>query len=55
MKVRKSVITVLLILNVVVLLGQIWPEGVPPFARVVNLAFLSASLLFYALLLKSDR
>lgn len=26
----------LLVLNSVVLLGQLWPEGAPPFARTVN-------------------
>jgi len=37
----------LLILNAVVLLGQLWPEGVPPFARVVNIIFLSLSFLYF--------
>ena len=35
----------LLLVNLVVLLGQLWPAGAPPFARVVNIAFLVASLL----------
>lgn len=43
---------ILLILNSVVLLGQIWPEGAPPFARVVNIIFLAASFLFFLFLLK---
>jgi hypothetical protein len=34
----------LIALNAVVLLGQIWPEGAPPFARAVNIAFLVANL-----------
>jgi hypothetical protein len=38
---------VLLILNVVVLLGQLWPEGAPAFARIVNIVFLAGSLLFF--------
>jgi len=38
----------LLILNIVVLLGQVWPEGAPPFARTVNIIFLCGSLLFFA-------
>lgn len=37
---------ILLLLNVVVLVGQIWPEGAPPFARAVNIVFLVASLVF---------
>lgn len=36
----------LVLLNVIVLLGQIWPEGAPPFARGVNLTFLAANLVF---------
>ena len=43
---RKSVIIVLLVLNCIVLLGQLWPEGAPPFARIVNIVFLVAILLF---------
>jgi hypothetical protein len=42
---------VLLVLNVMVLLGQIWPAGAPPFARAMNLTFLAASLASFAWLL----
>jgi hypothetical protein len=41
-----AVLLVLLLLNAVVLLGQLWPEGAPPFARAVNVAFLVANLAF---------
>jgi len=44
----RTIVVVLLLLNVVVLVGQVWPEGAPPFARGVNVAFLVASLLFFA-------
>jgi len=44
---NKAIIIILLILNSVVLLGQIWPEGVPPFARTVNIVFLVASFVFF--------
>ncbi len=37
---------VLIVMNTVVLLGQLWPEGAPPFARVVNVLFLVANLVF---------
>lgn len=43
---RRSLLIVLLILNAIVLLGQLWPEGAPPFARIVNIAFLVANLVF---------
>lgn len=43
----KPIIIVLLLLNIVVLLGQVWPEGAPPFARTVNIIFMSGSLLFF--------
>ncbi len=42
----RTIAIVLLVLNAVVLLGQIWPEGAPPFARAVNIAFLAGNLLF---------
>ncbi len=46
---------VLIVLNVVVLLGQVWPEGAPPFARVVNILFLILSLLFFVWLLSVEK
>lgn len=42
----KLVPIVLVVLNGVVLLGQVWPEGAPPFARVVNIAFLAGNLVW---------
>lgn len=55
-KLKKVGVIVLVVLNVVVLLGQIWPEGVPPFAATVNIVFLILSLLFFiALLLKKSK
>ncbi|MBL7932676.1 MAG: hypothetical protein JNL60_12280 [Bacteroidia bacterium] len=46
MKFKKPLLIVLLVLNIVVLLGQVWPEGVPPFARKVNITFLALNLVF---------
>ena len=37
----------LMVLNSLVLLGQIWPAGAPPFARGVNIAFLAGSLGYF--------
>lgn len=48
---RKIVLIVLLILNTVVLLGQLWPEGAPPFARIVNIIYLLISFGFFLSLL----
>ncbi|WP_290838664.1 hypothetical protein [Flavobacterium sp.] len=45
---NKSVLLVLIVLNALVLLGQLWPEGAPPFARVINIIFLICSFLFFA-------
>lgn len=46
----KSIGTLLLVVlilgNAMVLLGQVWPEGAPPFARSVNIAVLGADLLY---------
>jgi hypothetical protein len=41
---KKTVLIILILLNLIVLLGQLWPEGAPPFARIVNIVFLFASL-----------
>ena len=50
---NRIILTVMIILNVVVLMGQIWPQAAPPFARSVNVIFLVLSLaLFLVLLLK---
>ncbi|HPF89558.1 MAG TPA: hypothetical protein PLL57_02770 [Flavobacteriales bacterium] len=36
----------LFIMGVVVLLGQLWPAGAPPFARSVNILFAVGVLLY---------
>ena len=46
-KVKRLVLVVLIALNCVVLLGQLWPEGAPPFARIVNVSFLVLSLVYF--------
>lgn len=51
----RPILVVLLVVNAVVLLGQIWPEGAPPFARTVNIAFLIASLLVFAALIRNSK
>ncbi len=47
MKLNRVLLIILIILNIVVLLGQLWPEGAPPFARVINIAFLILSLAYF--------
>jgi hypothetical protein len=49
---QRWLVVLLLILNAVVLLGQLWPEGAPPFARTVNVAFLTINLGFLIFALK---
>lgn len=44
---NKVLLIVLIVLNGIVLLGQLWPEGAPPFARIVNIVFLTGSLLYF--------
>jgi hypothetical protein len=46
---KRPILIVLLTLNAIVLLGQLWPEGAPPFARVVNIVFLLGSLGYFLL------
>lgn len=53
MKKERVILIVLIILNIVVLLGQLWPEGAPPFARIVNVIFLVSSLVYF--LMKTRR
>lgn len=43
---RRAVVISLLVVNAPVWLGQVWPEGAPPFARWVNIAFLTATFVF---------
>lgn len=43
----RALLLLLLALNVLVLLGQVWPAGAPPFARAVNIAFLVLSLGYF--------
>ncbi len=43
----RAILVVLLVLNSVVQLGQVWPEGAPPFARGVNIAFLLATFIYF--------
>ena len=43
----KPLLIGLIVLNIVVLAGQVWPEGAPPFARVVNVIFLVGSLVYF--------
>jgi hypothetical protein len=44
MRIHRAFLWLLILLNVVVLLGQLWPEGAPPFARTVNVLFLVLTL-----------
>lgn len=43
---RKVRVALLLLLNLLVLLGQVWPEGAPPFASVVNILTLVLNAAF---------
>jgi hypothetical protein len=51
---NKPLCIVLLLANAMVLLGMLWPEGAPPFARTVNLATLVANVLAFALLARGS-
>lgn len=45
-KYKKAILITLIILNTVVLLGQLWPEGAPPFAKTVNVLTLILNIGF---------
>jgi len=44
---KKSFLILIVVLNSIVLLGQLWPEGAPPFARMVNIITLILNLLYF--------
>ena len=52
MRSQKTIVIILIILNAIVLLGQLWPEGAPPFARTVNVIFLAGSLIYFVYALR---
>jgi hypothetical protein len=55
MPIPRPLLLVLIVLNAVVLLGQLWPEGAPPFARAVNILFLALSLGVFILLTRRTK
>lgn len=52
---KKPILILLIILNFMVLLGQILPEFAPPFATTANIIFLSGSLLFFLIELNKNK
>jgi hypothetical protein len=50
-KLKIAFLVLLVLTNIMVLLGQIWPEGVPPFAKTVNISFLCMTLAYFLFLL----
>lgn len=54
-KVKRVGLIVMVVLNLIVLLGQVWPEGAPPFAKTVNIAFLSITLIYFIISLLSQK
>jgi hypothetical protein len=55
MRIPRALIVVLLILNAIVLIGQVWPAGAPPFARAVNVATLIGNVIVFIVWLGRDR
>jgi len=43
--IKRPVLIALIILNIMMLLGQLWPEGAPPFASIVNITTLIFNLI----------
>lgn len=52
---KRTFILILLVLNIIVLIGQLWPEGVPPFANVVNMITLGLNISFLMTLIKGPK
>lgn len=55
MKLNRMILTILIVFNCMVLMGQLWPAGVPPFARWVNIFTLVADLSFLMSLLRQSK
>lgn len=51
---KKSILILLVVLNSIVLVGQLWPEGAPPFARTVNIVTLIINLLVLLTLFRKN-
>jgi hypothetical protein len=51
----RSLHILLIILNVLMLLGQVWPEGAPPFARAVNIITVAANVVVLTMILMRSR
>lgn len=54
-KLKIAFLVILILTNIMVLLGQIWPEGVPPFAKTVNISFLCLTLVYFIFLLAKNK
>lgn len=52
---KRVILIVMLVLNLLVLLGQMWPAGAPPFAAYVNISFLVLTLILIVYLLVKQR
>lgn len=52
---KKSILILLIILNSIVLLGQLWPAGAPPFARTVNIVTIVLNLILFLNLLNNKK
>ena len=52
---KKLFLTLLLVANLLVLLGHLWPAGVPPFADKFTLGFLLTTASYFAFSLSKLR
>jgi hypothetical protein len=52
---NKTTFTILIVLNAMVLLGQLWPEGAPPFARLINIITLIVNITVFTTYLKKGK
>jgi len=51
---KKVILILIVVLNAIVLLGQLWPEGAPPFARIVNIITLVINLLLLIVIYRKE-
>lgn len=52
---KKPIIILIVVLNSIVLLGQLWPEGAPPFARIFNIVTLVINLILLIVIFRQQK
>lgn len=52
---KRNYLYLLIVLNTIVLLGQLWPEGAPPFAKMVNIITLFCNIAVFGTFIRTNK